>query len=433
MIKIFNTPELADISYIINRNSGSDTSEIEARVKAIVDAIRSGGDAALLDAIKRYDNIEYSSINDIIIPQEKLKEAYDALPRSLQNSLKEAAKNIKSFHRAQMPKSWTMKNRDGAKVGQIIKAIDSVGIYVPGGRANYPSTVLMNAIPAHVAGVKRVVMITPPHKKGVNQVVLGAAYVAGVTTVYTIGGAYGVGALAFGTQTIEKVAKITGPGNIYVALAKKYVFGSVGIDMIAGPSEVTVIADDTAHPDYIAADMLAQAEHDPLASSVLITTSAALADKVAHSINEQVQKLPKASIATESIKNYGAIIVLPDIAAAIKLANIIAPEHLELSIDNPEKQIDKINNAGAIFVGHYTPEPVGDYWAGPNHTLPTAGSARWSSALSVDDFLKKISLIKYNKKSLKKIKDSVIELAKTEELDAHANSIAVRFNHEEGK
>lgn len=432
MIKIFNNPELADISYIINRNSGSDTSETEARVKAIVDTIRSGGDAALLDAIKKYDNIEYSSINDIIIPQEKLKEAYDSLPRSLQNSLKEAAKNIKAFHRAQMPKSWTMKNRDGAKVGQIIKAIDSVGIYVPGGRANYPSTVLMNAIPAHVAGVKRVVMITPPHKEGVNQVVLGAAYVAGVTTVYTIGGAYGVGALAFGTQTIEKVAKITGPGNIYVALAKKYVFGSVGIDMIAGPSEVTVIADDTAHPDYIAADMLAQAEHDPLASSVLITTSSALGDKVAHSINEQVQKLPKASIATESIKNYGAIIVVSDINEAIKLANIIAPEHLELSIDNPEKQIDKINNAGAIFVGHYTPEPVGDYWAGPNHTLPTAGSARWSSALSVDDFLKKISLIKYNKKSLKKIKDSVIELAKTEELDAHANSIAVRFNHEEG-
>lgn len=432
MIKIFNNPKLADISYIINRNSGSDTSETEVRVKAIVDAIRTGGDAALLDAIKRYDNIEFSSINDIIIPQEKLKEAYDGLPRSLQNSLKEAAKNIKVFHRAQMPKSWTMKNRDGAKVGQIIKAIDSVGIYVPGGRANYPSTVLMNAIPAHVAGVKRVVMITPPHKEGVNQVVLGAAYVAGVTTVYTIGGAYGVGALAFGTQTIEKVAKITGPGNIYVALAKKYVFGSVGIDMIAGPSEVTVIADDTAHPDYIAADMLAQAEHDPLASSVLITVSATLADKVAHSINEQVQKLPKASIATESIKNYGAIIVVPDINEAIKLANIIAPEHLELSIDNPEKQIDKINNAGAIFVGHYTPEPVGDYWAGPNHTLPTAGSARWSSALSVDDFIKKISLIKYNKKSLKKIKDSVIELAKTEELDAHANSIAVRFNHEEG-
>lgn len=432
MIKIFNNPELADISYIINRNSGSDTSEIEARVKAIVDSIRTGGDAALLDAIKRYDNIEYSSINDIIIPQEKLKEAYDELPRSLQNSLKEAAKNIKVFHRAQMPKSWSMKNRDGAKVGQIIKAIDSVGIYVPGGRANYPSTVLMNAIPAHVAGVKRVIMITPPHKEGVNKVVLGAAYVAGVTTVYTIGGAYGVGALAFGTQTIEKVAKITGPGNIYVALAKKYVFGSVGIDMIAGPSEVTVIADDTAHPDYIAADMLAQAEHDPLASSVLITVSATLADKVAHSINEQVQKLPKASIATESIKNYGAIVVLPDINEAIKLANIIAPEHLELSIDNPERHIDKINNAGAIFVGHYTPEPVGDYWAGPNHTLPTAGSARWSSALSVDDFIKKISLIKYNKKSLKKIKDSVIELAKTEELDAHANSIAVRFNDEKG-
>lgn len=432
MIKIFNNPELADISYIINRNSGSDASETEARVKAIVDSIRTGGDAALLDAIKKYDNIKFSSINDIIIPKEKLKEAYDALPRSLQNSLKEAAKNIKVFHRAQMPKSWTMKNRDGAKVGQIIKALDSVGIYVPGGRANYPSTVLMNAIPAHVAGVKRVVMITPPHKEGVNQVVLGAAYVAGVTTVYTIGGAYGVGALAFGTQTIEKVAKITGPGNIYVALAKKYVFGSVGIDMIAGPSEVTVIADDTAHPDYIAADMLAQAEHDPLASSVLITVSAALGDKVADSINEQVQKLPKANIAIESIKNYGAIIVVPDINEAIKLANIIAPEHLELSIDNPERQIDRINNAGAIFVGHYTPEPVGDYWAGPNHTLPTAGSARWSSALSVDDFLKKISLIKYNKKSLKKIKDNVIELAKTEELNAHANSIAVRFNDEKG-
>lgn len=310
----------------------------------------------------------------------------------------------------------------------MIRPIERVGIYVPGGKAAYPSTVLMNSIPAKIAGVESIAMVTPPDKRGeVNPYILAAAYVAGVEEIYKIGGAQAVGALAYGTESINPVQKIVGPGNIYVARAKRYVYGLVDIDMIAGPSEICIIANNDNNPSYIAADLLSQAEHDEMASSILITESTDLAKKVEEEISKQLEKLERKDIAEKSLLNHGYILIVEDINKAIEVSNEIAPEHLEIMVDNPFDLISKIKNAGAVFLGEYTPEPVGDYFAGPNHTLPTSGTAKFSSPLGVYDFVKRSSLLYYNRESLKKIKDDVIEFSQTEGLTAHTNSIKVRF------
>ena len=319
----------------------------------------------------------------------------------------------------------------GKITGQLINPIEKVGIYIPGGKSPYPSTVLMNAIPAKIAGVEDLIMITPPGKNGeIMDNILAAAKIAGVDRIFKVGGAQGIAALAYGTETIPKVYKITGPGNIYVALAKKQVYGTVDIDMIAGPSEILIIADDTANPRYIAADLLSQAEHDELASSILITPNEKLAEAVSKEVDIQLAELVKRDIAEKSLENYGRIIITKDLNEAIDIANDIAPEHLEIMVSEPFLYINAIKNAGAIFVGENTPEPLGDYYAGPNHTLPTNGTAKFSSPLSVDDFIKKTSVIYYSKEALKEVKDTILEISESEGLTAHSNSIKIRFEEE---
>lgn len=391
-------------------------------VLSIVDDVKKNGDSALKTYSKKFDN---NPDENLEVTKKEMISAYDNIDEQLKLDLQLAKKNIEEYHKNQLEKSWFIE-KEGTILGQKITPLDRVGVYVPGGKASYPSTVLMNVIPAKVAGVKEVIVVTPAKDGKISEIVLAACYIAGVDKIFKIGGAQAIAALSYGTETIPKVDKIVGPGNIYVALAKKLVFGRVDIDMIAGPSEILIIADDSANPEYVAADMLSQAEHDELASSITITDSPNLAKEIEKYLNIHLKSLPKKDIAEKSLKQYGGVIVVKNINEAVELSNSIAPEHLELAVKNPFELLPKIKHAGAIFLGHYTPEAMGDYFAGPNHTLPTGGTARFSSPLGTYDFFKRSSIISYTRDSFLKQRENVYRLAKSEDLDAHALSVKVR-------
>ncbi|KZL94286.1 histidinol dehydrogenase [Clostridium magnum] len=401
--------------------------EVILRVEEILNNIKEQGNRALIEYTNKFDS-ENVNENNLCVNKEEIEEAYKIVDKEFLEAIKLAAENIRFFHEKQKKNSWMVTKEMGVILGQNIRPLENVGIYVPGGTASYPSSVLMNAIPAKVAGVTNVVMVTPPSKDGsINPNILVAADIAGVDKIYKVGGAQAVGALAFGTETIDKVDKIVGPGNIYVAMAKKSVYGYVDIDMIAGPSEILIIADEEANPEYIAADLMSQAEHDRLASSVLVTNSLKLAEEVKSELTRQVESLSRKDIILDSLQNYGVIIIVDSIKEAIDMSNKIAPEHLELCVKEPFLILGDIKNAGSIFLGDYAPEPLGDYIAGPNHVLPTSGTARFFSPLSVDDFVKKSSFIHYSKEALLGVGKKIVKLAETEGLTAHANSISVRM------
>ncbi|QHS24242.1 histidinol dehydrogenase [Virgibacillus sp. MSP4-1] len=393
-------------------------------VKGILKQVKDNGDRALYALTERLDGVK---LPDLLVSKSEIIEAYGTVENSFVNAIKQAAANIRSFHEKQKRQSWMDTSPNGTILGQLVRPIPKAGIYVPGGRAAYPSSVLMNGIPALVAGVEQIVMVTPPDKHGmVNPGVLIAANELGIKHIYKIGGAQAVGALAYGTETIPKVDKITGPGNIYVALAKKEVYGLVDIDSVAGPSEILVIADETANPQLAAADLISQAEHDPLSTATMITTSDQIAKQVRTEVTRQLQNLPRREIAEASIENNGVIYVVPDLDTAVQMTNDYAPEHLELLVKEPFELIGKIKNAGAIFVGENSTEAIGDYFAGPNHILPTGGTAKFSSPLGVDDFIKKSSLISYSKADLDKNAESIATLAQFEQLQGHANAVIFR-------
>lgn len=397
------------------------------KVNDILNDVRETGDEALFAYTRKFDKAEISKEN-IRVTEEEIKEAYSLVDESLVEVMKKSIANIRDFHEKQLRNTWIDTREDGVILGQRITPLASVGVYVPGGKAAYPSSVLMNIIPAQVAGVKRIVMTTPPGADGkVTPATLVAANLAGATEVYKVGGAQAIGALAYGTESIPKVAKICGPGNIFVALAKKTVYGHVSIDSIAGPSEILVLADETANPRYVAADLLSQAEHDELASAILVTTSASLAEQVEKEIEGFLQTLSRSDIIKKSLENYGYLLVADTMEDAIRVTNEIASEHLEILTKNPFDTMTRIQNAGAIFLGEYSSEPLGDYFAGPNHVLPTNGTAKFFSPLNVDDFIKKSSIISYSREALEEIHEDIIQFAEAERLTAHANSIAVRF------
>lgn len=397
------------------------------KVQAIIDDVRERGDEALFEMTKRFDGADLNADN-IRVTQAEIDEAYTLVDASLIEVIRKAMTNIRVYHEKQSQYGWFDTTPDGTILGQKVTPLQSTGVYVPGGKAAYPSSVLMNVIPAKVAGVEKIVMVTPPGKDGkVNPGTLVAANEAGADEIYKVGGAQAIAALAFGTASVPKVDKIVGPGNIYVALAKKAVYGYVSIDSIAGPSEILVIADETANPRYVAADLLSQAEHDELASAILVTTSEKLAGEVQKEIEGFTQVLSRKAIIEKSLENYGHILIASSIDEAVEIANAIASEHLEIVTANPFEVMTKIRNAGAIFIGENSSEPLGDYFAGPNHILPTNGTAKFFSPLSVDDFVKKSSIIYYSREALAAKKDDIIQFAKAESLTAHANSIAVRF------
>ena len=407
--------------------------QYEAQTKAvaeILERIKAEKDVALFDYTKKFDKAELTK-ETIRVTEEEIKEAYEKLPADILEVIRKAATNIRVYHEKQKQYSWFDSDPSGIMLGQKVTAIGAVGVYVPGGKAAYPSSVLMNVIPAKVAGVERIAMVTPPGADGkIYEGTLVAANEAGVTEIYKVGGAQAIGALAFGTESIPKVDKIVGPGNIYVALAKKAVYGHVSIDAIAGPSEILVLADETANPTYVAADLLSQAEHDELASAILVTTSRELAEQVEKEVERFVNQLSRKAILEKSLDNYGYILVADCMQDAIDVVNEIASEHLEIITKDPFQTMTKVKNAGAIFLGEYASEPLGDYFAGPNHVLPTNGTAKFFSPLSVDDFIKKSSIISYSREALEPIHEDIIRFAKAEGLTAHANSIAVRFGKE---
>ena len=417
------------VARIINRGLAFDKKDMAA-VSRICEDVRKRGDQAVISYTKRFDSARMS-VKSMRVSKTEFADAAKKVDRSFTRALNRAASNIKRFHAQQLRRSWMQPDRPGTLLGQLIHPVDAAGVYVPGARGGQTplvSSVLMGVIPAKVAGVKQIVMLTPPTKGGgVSPHLLVAAKKAGVDAVYKAGSAWAIAALAYGTETIPKVDVIVGPGNIYVTLAKKILAGTVGIDMIAGPSEILIIADESARPEFIAADLLSQAEHDVLSSALLITDSQKLAKAAVKEIKGQLANLPRAEIAGESLARYGAVIVVRNIAVAIEMANRIAPEHLELQTKDPFEIVGKIRNAGAVFLGDYTPEPVGDYIAGPNHVLPTAGTARFASALSVDNFIKKTSLIQYTKKAFQREAPDIIRLAEIEGLGAHAAAIKVRL------
>lgn len=409
------------------KRSPNNYSEYEATVNEIIANVREKKDAALFDYTAKFDKFQLNSQN-IIVTKEEIKEAYDSLDLDLIEVIRKSAKNIRDFHQKQLRNSWFDAKEDGTILGMKITPIQRAGVYVPGGKAAYPSSVLMNVIPAKVAGVPNVIMTTPPGANGkVNPGTLVAADIAGVDTIYKVGGAQAIAAMAFGTESVQKVDKITGPGNIFVALAKKAVYGYVSIDSIAGPSEILVLADETANPRYVAADLLSQAEHDELASAILITTSKELAEKVSVEVDQFVEKLARKAIIQKSLDNYGYILVAESLQDGIDTVNEIASEHLEILTKNPFEVMTKIRNAGAIFMGEYASEPLGDYFAGPNHILPTNGTAKFFSPVNVDDFIKKTSIISYSREALEKVHNDIETFAINEGLTAHANSIHVRF------
>ncbi|MBT3516910.1 MAG: histidinol dehydrogenase [Nitrospina sp.] len=398
----------------------------DATVREILKQIKERGDAALLDFTSRFDQYDLS-VEEIRVTPTEVAEAHNNVSDEGVEALKRAAENIREFHEHQKQESWEYE-KNGVLLGQNIRPLETVGIYVPGGKASYPSSVLMNAIPAKVAGVKKVVMCSPASKGQCSPDVLVAAEIAGVDSIFKVGGAQAIGAMAYGTNTIPKVDKIVGPGNIFVALAKRMVFGMVDIDMIAGPSEIVIVADDSAHADFIAADLLSQAEHDEQAVPILVTCSEILAQDVVKELKKQTIRLNRQSIIKKSLNDYCCLFVVESLSEAIKVANDIAPEHLELAVKEPRACAEQIRNAGAIFLGHYTPEAVGDYLAGPNHVLPTSGTARFSSPLGVYDFLKRTSIMSYSPEALKKEAPFIRILAEMEHLDAHANAVDLRIN-----
>ena len=400
------------------------------KVQAILDEVKEKGDEALFSFTERFDGVRLTK-DTLRVTEEEIEEAYRQVDPELLAVIRRALVNIRSFHEKQKRSSWFDSQPNGTILGQKVTPLASVGVYVPGGKAAYPSSVLMNIIPAKVAGVERIVMVTPPGKDGkVNPVTLAAAHLAGVTDAYRIGGAQAIAALAFGTESIPRVDKIAGPGNIFVALAKKAVYGHVSIDSIAGPSEILVLADESANPRYIAADLLSQAEHDELASSILVTTSMELAEQVSAEVEGFVKELSRQEILEKSLENYGYILVADSMEDVIETANQIASEHLEIVTKNPFEVMTKIRNAGAIFMGEYSSEPLGDYFAGPNHVLPTNGTAKFFSPLGVDDYVKKSSIIYYSKEALQMVHKDIETFAQAEGLTAHANSIRVRFEEE---
>lgn len=403
-----------------------DSSGAESIVSEIISKVRKDGDKALIEYTSLYDRFDLTACG-IRVRDDEIEKAYESIEPEIKKALTVAEQRIRTFHSKQLEKTWTSEDEEGIILGQLVTPLDKVGIYVPGGKAAYPSSVLMNAIPAKVAGVNSVEMVVPTPGGETNPYLLAAAKIAGVNSVYRVGGAQAVAALAFGTETIPKVDKIVGPGNIYVATAKKMVFGEVDIDMIAGPSEVLIISDGTGDASHIAADILAQAEHDEMATSILVTTSAEFADQVAGELSLQLELLSRVDIARVSIEKRGAIIVTSTLKNAFDLSNRLAPEHLELAIEKPFDYLDRVRNAGAVFLGHYTPEAIGDYIAGPNHVLPTGGSARFFSPLGTYDFLKKSSIISFTKKSLKRIGYLAEEIAYIEGLEAHGNAIRKRI------
>lgn len=409
----------------IKRTVDSGTEQQRAAVKKIISEVREKGDAALIEYTEKFDGVRLSSL---FVTEEEIDEAFNEISEQVVSIIKEAAENIRTFHEKQLRPSWMTTDETGTILGQKVTPLDSAGVYVPGGTAAYPSSVLMNVIPAKVAGVKRIVMVSPPDRNGkLPSAVLVAARIAGVKEIYKVGGAQAIAALAYGTETIKPVDKITGPGNIYVALAKREVFGDVDIDMIAGPSEIAVLADDTAKAHEIAADLLSQAEHDSRACSILVTTSEQLAKDVSFEVEKQLSGLPRKEIAAQSIADYGGIYVAENMDEAVETINALAPEHLEIITENAMELLGKIRNAGAIFIGRFSSEPVGDYFAGPNHVLPTNGTARFSSPLSVEDFQKKSSIIAYSQTALEQNKDKIAAFARLEGLEAHARAVEARF------
>lgn len=413
---------------LLDRNK-LEMDEVNRTVDRILNDVRQNKDKALKEYTKEYDRV---MLEELLVSKEEMDEAIKNTSKDLLEDLIKAKENIVKFHKKQLKTSYSLYEEEDIILGQMVRPLERVGIYIPGGRAAYPSTVLMNAIPAKIAGVKEIIMITPPYPDGsIKPSILAAASIAGVDKIYKVGGAQGIAALAYGTESIPKVDKITGPGNIYVAMAKKKVAGYVGIDMIAGPSEILIIADQWANPKYIAADMISQTEHDEMAAAILVTDWEPLAYKVMKEIESQLQSIERKEIVKKALENYGAIIVTSCMAESLDVANEIAPEHLEILTRDPFNIYKGVKNAGAIFLGEFSPEPVGDYFAGPNHTLPTSSTSRFSSPLCVDDFIKKTSLIYYSKNALERSKDSIMRIAEEEGLTGHANSIRVRFEEAE--
>ena len=421
-----NKDSIANILSDLLKRSPTNYGDFQDKVDAIIKNVRDNGDKAVFDYTAQFDKAEINADNILVT-----EEAYEEVDDELIKVIRKAIKNIRDFHEKQIQKSWFETREDGVMLGQKVTPMETCGVYVPGGKAVYPSSVLMNIVPAHVAGVKNIIMTTPPGKDGkVTANTLVAAKEAGATKVYKVGGAQAIAAMAFGTESIPKVDKIVGPGNIFVALAKKAVYGNVSIDSIAGPSEILVLADETANPRYVAADLLSQAEHDELASAILVTTSKTLGEKVQEEIEGYLKKLSRAEIIEKSLENFGYILEAETLDEALEVVNAIASEHLEIVTANPFEVMTKVRNAGAIFIGEYSSEPLGDYFAGPNHVLPTNGTAKFFSPLNVDDFVKKSSIIYYSKDALKAIHKDIETFAQAEGLTAHANSIAVRFEEE---
>lgn len=427
MIRIAKADGVSERELInqLKARSGEIDRKVTSAVTNILNNVKQNGDDAVREYTLKFDGHMPSKFE---ISREEIDSSPDKCDRDFILALYKAADNIRDFHARQKQQSWLEPKQNGVILGQRIRGLKRVGVYVPGGTAAYPSSVLMNVIPAKIAGVKEIVMVTPPQKDGTaNPDILAAAKIAGVDRVFLMGGAQAVAALAYGTQSVPKVDKIVGPGNIFVATAKKLLYGTVDIDMIAGPSEILIVADKSANPKFLAADLMSQAEHDKMASAILLTTSEETANETAKELSRQMQTLERRDIIEQSLNDFGAIIVCKDISEAVDFANELAPEHLELAVENPMEYIGRVDNAGSVFLGHYSPEPLGDYFAGPNHVLPTSGTARFFSPLSVDSFIKKSSFIYYTEPALSEAKDDIIKLAETEGLTAHANSIKVRF------
>ena len=427
MIRIAKADGVSERELInqLKARSGEFDRKVTSAVTDILNNVKQNGDDAVREYTLKFDGHMPSKFE---ISREEIDSSPDKCDRDFILALYKAADNIRDFHARQKQQSWLEPKQNGVILGQRIRGLKRVGVYVPGGTAAYPSSVLMNVIPAKIAGVKEIVMVTPPQKDGTaNPDILAAAKIAGVDRVFLMGGAQAVAALAYGTQSVPKVDKIVGPGNIFVATAKKLLYGTVDIDMIAGPSEILIVADKSANPKFLAADLMSQAEHDKMASAILLTTSEETANETAKELSRQMQTLKRRDIIEQSLNDFGAIIVCKDISEAVDFANELAPEHLELAVENPMEYIGRVDNAGSVFLGHYSPEPLGDYFAGPNHVLPTSGTARFFSPLSVDSFIKKSSFIYYTEPALSEAKDDIIKLAETEGLTAHANSIKVRF------
>ncbi len=427
MIRIAKADGVSERELInqLKARSGEIDRKVTSAVTDILNNVKQNGDDAVREYTLKFDGHMPSKFE---ISREEIDSSPDECDRDFILALYKAADNIRDFHARQKQQSWLEPKQNGVILGQRIRGLKRVGVYVPGGTAAYPSSVLMNVIPAKIAGVKEIVMVTPPQKDGTaNPDILAAAKIAGVDRVFLMGGAQAVAALAYGTQSVPKVDKIVGPGNIFVATAKKLLYGTVDIDMIAGPSEILIVADKSANPKFLAADLMSQAEHDKMASAILLTTSEETANETAKELSRQMQTLERRDIIEQSLNDFGAIIVCKDISEAVDFANELAPEHLELAVENPMEYIGRVDNAGSVFLGHYSPEPLGDYFAGPNHVLPTSGTARFFSPLSVDSFIKKSSFIYYTEPALSEAKDDIIKLAETEGLTAHANSIKVRF------